>query len=282
MEKTMNGNLKILKRNQSKLTVMILAVTLFGVCASPGGSIKIYSTGLDDQFNPLTTEARDPHYVIVSAPAGTEATPFAPYVVSTNDWPLDGAWRTNDSFSQWVGVQPRYSLSTNSDDRTGTYVYQTKFDLTDFYPDSARLTFRLLVDDSVTDVQINGASTGFTFSPNGESGFWDWSSPFEISTNFIQGTNTLEFFVRNDSRCSGLRVEISGTASTTPVARIYQAVEIEWYSKTTTNYLVQWATNLSGPVWSNLNGVILGSGGTTSVFDRVTAPQKFYRVVETP
>lgn len=178
------------------------------------GLINIYSTGLDNQFNPLPPGNTDPHYTIISAPAGTVQTPpFAPYLVYTNGCPFNGAWLNNDAASQWLAVQSNYTCITQ--DPVGNYDYQTTFDLTGLDPASAALTFKYLADNVLEAVLINGTNAGLTFST--PSDFATWLGPYEITNNFVPGTNTLDFIVYNSSPAggnpSGLRVQISGSAA---------------------------------------------------------------------
>ena len=175
-------------------------------------SIKIYSTGLDDQSNPLPQGANDSHYVIISAPVGVQPTPFASAVVNTNGYPF-GPWLTSDWASQWVSIRSNYTTSTQ--DPTGDYVYRTTFDLTGLEPASANIAFQFLVDNQVRDVQLNGKTAGLVFPPITD--YVTWSGPFAITSNFAPGANTLDFIVHNSQpgggNPSGLRVEVWGTAS---------------------------------------------------------------------
>ncbi len=179
-------------------------------------NFTIYSTGLDDQFNPLPTGTQDPHYVIISAPDGTAATPFAAYAVETNGYPVgDGGWLNDDSYSLWVTPQPSYGFE--SQDPMGSYDFRTTFDLTGFDPATAEITFQAIADNQLEDVLVNGISSISNFPA--PSDFETWFGPYVISSNFVAGTNTLDFIVYNSQpdggNPCGLRVKISGTASNT-------------------------------------------------------------------
>jgi hypothetical protein len=65
----------------------------------------------------------------------------------------------------------------------------------------------MAVDNTVTDILINGVSTGFTASS------FSTFTPFTISSGFVQGVNTLDFVWTNASGPSGLRVEVAGTVA---------------------------------------------------------------------
>jgi hypothetical protein len=61
-------------------------------------------------------------------------------------------------------------------------------------------------------------------------------------------------------------------------------VLINWPTMVSTNYQLQWSTDLStNTVWSNLTSQISGNGTTDSVFDPFgTFDHKFYRVLQLP
>jgi len=126
----------------------ILITAIFGSALIPkmgmAASILIYNTGLDNQSYPLAPGSTDSHYAVVSAPAGVEATPFAPYIVDTTGYPAP-AWLTNNSTSQWISIRSSYTISTQ--DPVGLYDYQTTFDLTGLDPASAVITFRFIADN---------------------------------------------------------------------------------------------------------------------------------------
>ena len=61
-------------------------------------------------------------------------------------------------------------------------------------------------DDTLTDVRLNGTSVATNVGA-----YNSWSS-FSITSNFVTGTNTLDFYLSNvGSSSSGLQVQMTGT-----------------------------------------------------------------------
>jgi hypothetical protein len=76
-----------------------------------------------------------------------------------------------------------------------------------------------------------------------------------------------------------------GSAQTNVVSATAQpGLQISWLSTPGANYQAQSATALlsTNTPWSNLGGVVAGDGGTKSVSDLFSAPQKFYHVIQLP
>ena len=245
-------------------------------CWAQTGTIRVYSTGLDDAFQPLPLNARDPHYTIIGAPAGTEATPFAPYVVGIT------AWRANDTNSQWVAPQTTYTLTTQ--DPPGYYTNRTTFELTGLDPDSAYVTFRILADNALQDVVLNGRSMGIS----GTTDFSTWLGPFTLTNGFAIGSNTLDFVVNNfppsGGNACGLRVDIlSSSVLAQPLLRIrVSQVELCWDTVTNAAYQLQYRSTLTTNVWVAFSTAFVpGTGGTGCSNDTVYSgePQRFYRVI---
>ena len=252
----------------------ISITAIFGSALIPkmgmAASILIYNTGLDNQSYPLAPGSTDSHYAVVSAPAGVEATPFAPYIVDTTGYPAP-AWLTNNSTSQWISIRSSYTISTQ--DPVGLYDYQTTFDLTGLDPASAVITFRFIADNLIQDVRINGVSAGLSLpSP---TSFSTWIGPLQIPSGFTTGTNTLDFIVDNTSpeggNPSGVRIEISGVANPAsappafiqqPSNQVVNAGQGFSFTSQTTGYpspSMQWQFSTNDSVWVNINGATTAS-----------------------
>jgi len=162
----------------------------------------VFNTGVDSSGSALGDEVQDPHWTLTTSADPTYNGPET-YTVKSDEFPIP-PWMANTSNSKWIC--PRQDETRVED---GSYVYQLQFDLTGYEPDSANMTGQYSVDDSLTNVKINGASTGISGTM-----FDTWHS-FSISSGFVTGTNTLEFFVNNggtSANPSGLRVELTVTA----------------------------------------------------------------------
>ena len=200
-------------RLQGRLRWFVLAATVLGLMvgaarrARADTMLTLYNTGVgaDGTLLPDGTIG-DPHYTLISTPDGsttqllirTEAGgyPVVPYYVG------------DDNLSAWIGPN-------NNDPEgvpgqlygpRGIYIYTTYFDLSGLDPSTASIRGLWSTDNVGLDILINGVSTGVG------SGYSDYWATLQISSGFIQGINTLEFIVYNDSGPTALRVEMTGTA----------------------------------------------------------------------
>jgi hypothetical protein len=123
-----------------------------------------------------------------------------------------GTFANPDGVSQWIGEQAANNAAYTSP--TGQYVYRTTIVL-----DTVDLTqpFTLSgvwwVNDSGSDILLNGQSTGFANSA-GNSGGGKNPANFSLTNNFVPGLNTLDFVTQRPDGSgqpeSALRVEMTG------------------------------------------------------------------------
>ena len=124
------------------------------------------------------------------------------------------AWLANNAVSRWMtpNSNGNASLDPSSD---GFYAYSLAFDLARFIPSTAKLSGRFAVDNTVTQILLNGSA----ITQAGPGSFNVWTA-FSATSGFINGVNTLAFTVRNNAQASGnptgLRVEFT-TSSIDPV-----------------------------------------------------------------
>lgn len=184
---------------------LITAVAALALVAGAAGRtradvIPLFNTGVDAGGTPLTDGTiGDPHYSLIAVPG--DATDIR-VRTSTGGFPIP-PWIGDDSVSAWIGP----NNNNNLDGPIGSYDYQTTFDLTGLDPATASIIGRWSADNTGTDILINGVSTG-----NTAAGFSTWDN-FAIGSNFVSGVNTLDFIVHNDGGATGVRVEMSGTAT---------------------------------------------------------------------
>src|SRR5690606_13577188 len=95
-------------------------------------------------------------------------------------------------------ISPRPSYTSGQTDAPGAYVYTTTFNLDGLVPSTASIDFLVAVDNALTDVLINGTSTGIT-----HTGFNAFSGSFSINSGFVAGVNTLSFLTTNAAGSSG-------------------------------------------------------------------------------
>lgn len=176
-----------------KLSVLLLATA----CGSFGAVIQISNTGL------AAEGSVDPNWTVNGAPA---------FVAVSDGFPI-GIWRPNDGTSAWI-MPIAGDFDTHPENTT--YTYGTTFTLNGLDPATAELSYQALVDNEITDVLLNGVSTG-NISILGAAAF---TATYRIASGFRSGLNVLEFVTQNrggtTGNPAGLRVEITGTAAATP------------------------------------------------------------------
>ena len=173
--------------------------------AAPVGTVPIpglFNTGVGDDQLPLEDFDEDPHYRVTLTPTGD---PGDAIVVLNDDWPIP-PWVTNTSSSRWIA--PTDDPDGSGD--PGDYEFAIDFDLTGLDPATAVIQGLWSVDNTGSDILLNGAPT-----ENTQGGGLGSLSAFEISQalgdSFLPGTNTLTFRVNNAAGAApnpvGLRVE---------------------------------------------------------------------------
>ena len=146
-------------------------------------SIGLFDTGVDATGAILSGGAADQHYTL---PITQEGTPGMNAVVAS---PLSSGWAPNGSSSAWIA--PSADQGGSSTSPTGTYRYRTTFNVSD-PGGGGKLTGNLGGDDNITDVFINGVSTGYSRA-NAFASF----APISLTGNLVAGVNTLDFVVAN-------------------------------------------------------------------------------------
>jgi hypothetical protein len=161
----------------------------------------LFPTGVDDLGVPLADNSADAHYVLIANahdPASSAA-----IVQDSTAWPIvAGPWLANSGTSKWIG--PLFNTAAAA---VGSYVYRLSFDLADRDPDTVVVVGGWAVDNTGTDIRVNGVSSGNPQSP----GFGSYAAFSLASSNatFYTGVNTIDFVVENVSAVgpTGLRVE---------------------------------------------------------------------------
>jgi len=186
--------------------------SLDGRLATP---FTIYNTGVDDNGTPLADGSVDPHYTITAAPS-----PYSPgsaYAVDQTSYPFSphDYWLPDgDGLSSWIGP-----VADETNDPSGTYTYETTFDLTGYDASTAVITGQDQSDNWLSEIILNGQVVA-NFSSNGASNFALWQALPEISSGFVSGENTLEFvtsnYVQATGNPTGFRVELQGSAALQP------------------------------------------------------------------
>ncbi len=189
------------------LAAALTSALLVPVAASHAEPITtLFNTGVDAFGTPLSNGASEIHYTLTSVPSGPTAVRVA---TSANGFPIP-PWLGDDAASAWIGPNSDSSL----DGPVGSYDYRTTFSLSGFVPSSASISGFWSTDNEGVDILLNGVATGQSI-PSAAS--YTSFTPFDLTSGFVSGTNTLDFIVNNDGGPTGLRVEVTGTATPLPI-----------------------------------------------------------------
>jgi len=193
---------------------LLAATALIGLGAVRPASAdligSLHSTGAGASYGSI-----DAHWTVNGGPAyvGTQAASF---------------WLPGNATSDWIGPvnAPPFSGSDNpATVPAGSYSFATSFSLT-----GALLTLggQFAADNGVTDILINGKSTGISLGVVGSPSYGSFNGFAPLNLGgfaglFTLGSNTLTFLANNDLaggyNPTGLRVELLGTqASAAAVA----------------------------------------------------------------
>ncbi|HEY9239154.1 MAG TPA: Ig-like domain-containing protein [Burkholderiaceae bacterium] len=157
-----------LDADQSHNTVVVQAI------------VGLFNTGQSDAGGALALGQADPHYAVVSQPAGG--------TVSNTAVQLGYGWLPGDADATWIG--------STANQAQGLYTYQTGFTLqAGADPRTVLIGFDLASDNSLVDILVNGVSTGVTSN-------LQYGSLTRVELNganmaFQAGANTITFVVDN-------------------------------------------------------------------------------------
>jgi len=206
-----------MKNQAVRLTVfscLILAIS--GYCQAGSTVPSVYSTGINDFYNPLTGDSLDFHYQLISSPAGS-GYGIGTYVANTSDAKVAG-WVNSGTNARWIAPATDISSMTSLK-ATGQYIYETKFNLDRFEAGTAEINGLWAVDDTSDGILLNDVPIGFARNNTNE---FSTLQPFSITSGFLPGINSLKFIVNNlpvsDSvNPTGLLVVMTGTATPLPI-----------------------------------------------------------------
>lgn len=138
-------------------------------------------------------------------------------LVFENAFPLEKA-SPNGLFSPTNGVSMWTSVAGNQGGVTvnspaGQYVYRTTFLVDTARPETLKVDGNLWVNGSVSDILLNGRSTGISLAPGGTL----YVANFSITNGFVPGLNTLDFVeTLGGAGIAALRVEIRSIGQALP------------------------------------------------------------------
>jgi hypothetical protein len=171
----------------------------------------IANTGANNDGTLASPGSVDSHWTLVLSADPSFPGPNA-FIAS----PPSGAWSSNGPKSQWISP----SANGTQNRKPGAYKYRLTFNLSGLNPASALVKGSWVSDNKTTTVLLNGITTGFT-NPSNFSKQPSAGTPFQFTTGFVPGVNTLDFIVNNAaSSPTGIRVELIGLASAGGVSLI--------------------------------------------------------------
>jgi hypothetical protein len=243
------------------LLIPLLSLPLSG----RGDALHLFNSGTDAAGNVLPVGAADPRITIVERTDGIVGT--LAYVVDPG-----GTWMTNNSTSGWLSARPNPFDAVNAQ-----WTYRVPIDLTGCDPSTASINVGVASDNEILWTRLNGLD--LSFSTPGNLASWDYLS---LTNGFTNGINYLDFRLNDWGVVSGFRVELAGTATPLPTLSIrVSQVELCWDTILNRTYQLQYRSDLTANIWTDLGTQISGTGARVCVQDPVPVgqPQRFYRVV---
>jgi len=180
------------------LIALALCVVTSHAYAVPGVT-GLYNTGVDNFGNALPVSTADPHWSLLyfATPSGLPAVSMTPHFA----W-VDPVSVTPDA--RWIG--PVSSPSTDPQFPNNVFTYSLSFNI----DPSVNLTTLGLVGNWASDNQsgiwLNGLYTGnFNLAGTFEGGDGSYANlkPFNLTSGFQHGPNSLQFILFNDSIAGG-------------------------------------------------------------------------------
>jgi subtilisin-like proprotein convertase family protein len=162
----------------------------------------IYNTGVDHDNVPIEVPleftAIDPHYATNDASLGLVTSNA--YVL-TNTAMLTTWYNYTNGDSRWIGISP-----TDQNVGGGDHSYVTRFNLSGYDTNTARLVIDFACDGDLYEVQLNNEVVAAT--PTGSAtAFTQLIIDNTSGKGFLQRGNKLEFKVRNTNPTHGFRAE---------------------------------------------------------------------------
>ena len=194
---------------QLMVLVFLLASILFPVGEISAALVAIsglYNTGVDDVGGILADGQPEQHYQMTGADTGA-------FIIGSASKPYP--WYTPQGQYTWIGPE-----NGGSDAPAGNYIYTLTFDLAGLDPLTAAISGSW-ASDNASSIYLNDFYTGI-FRPERDPLSFSSLLSFEILSGFVEGENTLQFYVSNpaspDLNPSGLLVaNLTGTASEVPI-----------------------------------------------------------------
>jgi hypothetical protein len=182
------------------------------VGAAPNG---LFNTGLDTNGVVSAGDIPDPHWTLYRSAdfnfLGPNAQIFE-YAFPIQFADPNGAFSPTNGISMWIGAGGNAGGATITSP-PGQYIYRSTFLIDTADPATVTASGNLWVNGTISDILVNGKSTGTTLNPGGTL----YVITYGITNGFVPGINTLDF-VENmtGSAITGLRVEVQSVGQALP------------------------------------------------------------------
>lgn len=204
------GNYQLVATNAyGSKTSMVAQVTVGAVATG------LFNTGLDTNGVVSSGGIADPHWTLFRsadvAYLGPD-TPIFEYSFPIQFADPNGTFSPTNGVSMWMGAGGNVGGAPVTSP-IGQYVYRARFLLDSADPTTVSMGGNLWVNGSISDILVNGKSTGITLAPGGTL----YVITFSLTNGFVPGWNTVDF-VENLTAAgiSALRVEIKSAGLALP------------------------------------------------------------------
>jgi hypothetical protein len=228
------------------ITSLILTMVLGLAQNARAQQPVIFATGVDASGHVTAPERSvDIHYTVRMPGSNTDGPAYI-YRRALNDNQTYSPWMKNTSTSAWISaIQPNTieisgGYFTKADGPVGDYYYTLKFDMTGFDPTTLGITGRWAADNTGEFMYFNGnkiinVTTGnVDYHYPSDEGYTHWTTFWLCPPGFntcappgdvvpgegtidpstvLPGINSLVFQVHNTGGPTGLRVELTATAT---------------------------------------------------------------------
>lgn len=189
----------------ARTTVATAAVALFcAPVAHAQQSFGLFSTGINSGGTTIATGSQDPYWV------WQQASPAAyPNIVLTGS-PNDTYVPTSEFVDWQADVANQYHWVSSTSDAAGNGGYSlwsTTFDLTNYDPTTATISFKCVADNVFIRILLNGVAST-TAACGDYSTDYKFGQDNTFSSGFVAGDNTLSIFTTGDGQTDGILFDV--------------------------------------------------------------------------
>jgi hypothetical protein len=188
------------------------SVCLITVGGAPNG---LFNTGLDTNGVVSAGDIPDPNWTLYRSADPIYLGPNAP--IFEYSFPIqfaspNGAFSPTNGISMWIGAAGNQG-GVAPTSPAGQYIYRSTFLIETADPATVTASGNLWTSGTISDILVNGKSTGTTLNPGGTL----YVITYAITNGFMTGVNTLDFVENTTGNAiTGLRVEVQSVGQALP------------------------------------------------------------------